>query len=99
VNRSAFFLALFAPILAWAQTTITACRPKLTWGQPTPLCNGQCPNPECDYMAPPWHAGEGHTETQPMVQYVGNPRDWSPLPFSRIVRCPKCRSAFWQDPS
>jgi hypothetical protein len=103
MNRSAFFTtiaAFLSSLWASAQTTIIPCQPRLQFGAPMPPnCNGQCPNPTCAYMAPPWTAGQGHSQDQPLVMYVGSPMDWNPVPVSRIVRCPKCSTAFWQDPS
>jgi len=58
MTRTAFFSslsALLATVAAKAQSTIiTPCRPRIRWGEQIPLCNGQCPNPECDFKAPPW---------------------------------------------
>jgi len=56
ITKRGFFTALIAAVaaaIAKAQTTIiTPCRPKIQWGGQIPLCNGQCPNPECGYRAP-----------------------------------------------
>lgn len=52
ISRFAFLSTFLATITAWAQTIITPCRPKLQWSGQLPLCNGQCPNPECAYRAP-----------------------------------------------
>lgn len=105
LTRFGFFGALLAAIAARAQEmiVITPCRPKIAWGQQTPLCNGQCPNPECDYTAPPWGLGAvpavtaaGPKPSQPLAFYT-NPLDMS-ASLVRIVRCPKCNTAYWQDP-
>lgn len=103
MKRSAFFTtiaSLFTGLFAKAQTTITPCQPRLQWGNVLPNCNGQCPNPTCAYIAPPWKLGGGHPEGQPLdVFYTSNPSDPWASTTTRIVRCPKCNTAFWQDPS
>jgi hypothetical protein len=59
-TRKGFFTALAAALtaaLAKAQTTIiTPCRPKLVWEGQVPLCNGQCPQPDCGYRAPAFYS-------------------------------------------
>lgn len=110
MTRTAFFSALsalLATVAAKAQSTIiTPCRPKIAWGNQVPLCNGQCPNPECDFRAEPFP-----TNTLPITEaagfttypiefyqswYYSNHKDVTTGP--RLLRCPKCNSAFWQDP-
>lgn len=116
MTRTAFFStlsALLATVAAKAQSIIiTPCRPKIAWGQQIPLCNGQCPNPECDHREKPFPL-----ETMDAFDALGIP----PIPVSyfqswfytkdelginqqrvttgpRLNRCPKCNTAFWQDP-
>jgi len=106
MTRFAFFTALFSAIAAKAQTIITPCRPRLVWGEQLPLCNGQCPNPECNYIAPafPKQVPEGDYDTVASYETLGvlffgpvAQSIWSVK--SRLNRCPKCNSAFWQDPT
>jgi len=125
MTREGFFVALGAVLtaaLARAQEIIiTPCRPKLVWGNDgrPPLCNGQCPNPECDYMAPPLYKRSyakpvqtpdslGVLELSPDYDeiishgevYWGRSLGGSFLliPSKRLNRCPKCNTAYWQDP-
>ena len=109
VSRGGFFaavLALIAAKLARAQNTvITPCRPKLRWGDQLPLCNGQCPNDNCDYMAPPFPARLSRADTLEQSslgllvwENVGMDDDEWRAKY-RINRCPKCSTAYWQDPT
>lgn len=105
LTRSGFFAAIAAAlsaVLARAQTIITPCRPKLVWGdQKQALCNGQCPNPECDYMAPPlpptltMDMMPEQSKLGMIVWDASSPWDV----VYRINRCPKCTTAYWQLPS
>lgn len=115
MNRKAFFAslsALLVTITGKAQTTLTPCRAKLTWGNQLPLCNGQCPNPECNHWAEPFPAKTQEAieafslprapETFYQSWYLVDPKSASPNPLvrtgPRLNRCPKCNTAFWQDP-
>lgn len=116
MNRKAFFASLSALLVTitgklFGQTTvITPCRPKIRWGSQIPLCNGQCPNPECDYRADSFPQ-----ETHPAT--ITFRPDYAPLTYyqswyyagptenhafaitgPRLNRCPNCNTAFWQDP-
>lgn len=118
MNRKTFFTtlsALLVTVAAKAQSTIiTPCRPRIRWGEQIPLCNGQCPNPECDYRADPFptdtlmaldaYSVPQAPETFYQSWYQVGPR---PTPIGenpyvrtgpRLNRCPKCNTAFWQDP-
>jgi len=95
ISRFAFLGTFLATITAWAQTIITPCRPKLQWSGQIPLCNGQCPNPECAYRAPEWRPGSDNTN-QPIAFYTTRADDFNSQ--MRIVRCPNCNTAFFQDP-
>ena len=112
MTRTAFFStlsALLATVAAKAQSTIiTPCRPRIRWGEQIPLCNGQCPNPECDFKADPWAwekdptTGFWITSASIHVLYPTLPLEFSE-PYKttyppRLNRCPKCNTAFWQDP-
>lgn len=123
-TRKGFFLGLGAAISAALvkaqEIIITPCRPKLIWGNDgrPPICNGQCPNPECDYMAPPLYK-RSYVSTisdpisgliEPLPEYseiishgeVYWERDTNGnmllIPRVRLNRCPKCNTAYWQDP-
>lgn len=119
LTRFGFFGALLAAIAAKAQEiVITPCRPKIAWGQQTPLCNGQCPNPECDYTAPPlYKRSYSRTITDPTNGLIEPLPEYSEIishgevywerdtngnmlliPRVRLNRCPKCNTAYWQDP-
>lgn len=101
MTRFAFFA--FLTTLAtklFGQTTITPCQPRLQFGPPPPKnCNGQCPNVSCTYIAPPWTwVIDGEHFLKPSddlpASYIPSPngeRD------SRILRCPQCNTAYWQD--
>ena len=108
-TRKGFFAALGAVLtaaLARAQEIIiTPCRPKLVWGNDgrPPLCNGQCPNPECDYMAPELPKRELHWDEiekwqAPGELYWDHRYAGSLVPAKSLNRCPKCNTAYWQDP-
>lgn len=116
VSRGGFFAAVLALItakLARAQNTvITPCRPKLRWGDQLPLCNGQCPNDGCDYMAPPFPARLSRADMPEQVKlgmivwkhdgfiqdgFIAEDDMW--IASHRINRCPKCSTAYWQDPT
>lgn len=82
---------------------ITPCRPKIQWGQQTPLCNGQCPQEGCDYMAPQFpkrdlHWDEMEKYLAPGELYWDYNYPNKLIPSKRLNRCPKCNTAFWQDP-
>jgi hypothetical protein len=124
-TRKGFFTALAAALtaaLAKAQTTIiTPCRPKLVWEGQVPLCNGQCPQPDCGYRAPAFYSKDySWSPQQSGIDYpdsaarraewdeltgAGEVR-WLPyreandgfIPKNRLNRCPRCNTAFWQDP-
>lgn len=107
ITRKGFFTALAAALtaaLAKAQTTIiTPCRPKLVWEGQVPLCNGQCPQPDCGYRAPGFPKRELHWDEiekweQPGVLYWDHHYPNWMVPISRLNRCPRCNTAFWQDP-
>jgi len=114
-TKRGFFTALMAAAaaaIARAQTTIiTPCRPKIQWGGQIPLCNGQCPNPECAYRAPEFESfvntdihekpefnfSEFSTHGLPIWSGSLNAEGKLPI-LARINRCPNCNTAFWQDP-
>lgn len=112
LSRKGFFsglLAMASAIIAKAQTSgpgatiITPCRPKIQWGNQLPLCNGQCPQPDCGYRAPELPKRE-LTKAEDIeaiklgvVYWEVTPDDkW--IPTKRLNRCPNCNTAFWQDP-
>jgi len=100
ISRFAFLGTFLATITAWAQTIITPCRPKLQWSGQLPLCNGQCPNPECAYRAPEFPK---KTLTWEEALEYNKPGEifWESqdlLPSKRLNCCPNCNTAFWQDP-
>lgn len=115
-TRKGFFTALLAiataAIAKAQQTIITPCRPKIQWGGQIPLCNGQCPNGECGYRAPPFpqrpNEIAGHPEWGDYQKAYGwpigrvisefTPGDMYAIPVARLNRCPNCNTAFWQDP-
>lgn len=121
--RKGFFSGLAAmasAIIAKAQTNnspqavvITPCRPKIQWGQQPPLCNGQCPQPDCGYRAPefpkwPEKLANGHQDWEAYDKLHAWPigrmvRQFDPPGIdmyveARLNRCPNCNTAFWQDP-
>lgn len=107
MTRTAFFSALsalLATVAAKAQSTIiTPCRPRIRWGEQIPLCNGQCPNPECDFKALPWTwvpDGEMYLKPSDDLEafYTRLPKASNKTSDTRLLRCPKCNTAFWQDP-
>ena len=108
VSRGGFFAAVLALITAMVSRlssaqdiVITPCRPKLRWGDPPPLCNGQCPNPDCDYMAPPLPE-KLSLEQMPEQVELGMIVWAMDMPWAakyRINRCPKCSTAYWQSPT
>lgn len=113
LSRFAFLGTFLATITAWAETIITPCRPKLQWSGQIPLCNGQCPNPECAYRAPEFEnkrfvygvkAIEAATVTYDLLdtEEISKPGIvfWNPdnSPKYRLNRCPNCNTAFFQDP-
>lgn len=114
LTRFGFFGALLAAIAAKAQDiVITPCRPKIVWGNLPKLCNGQCPNPECAYMAPPfpkwperlahgvqdWEAYDKlHSWPLGRIIRAFEPPGIDMYAEARLNRCPKCSTAFWQDP-
>lgn len=109
MTRTAFFSALsalLATVAAKAQSTIiTPCRPRFRWGEQIPLCNGQCPTPDCDFKAPPWkwdqnrvtdpHTAAFYTQLYSNANMPNEPGEMYDV---RLLRCPKCNTAFWQDP-
>jgi hypothetical protein len=106
-TKRGFFTALVAAAaaaIAKAQTTIiTPCRPKIQWGGQIPLCNGQCPQPDCGYRAPEFPKRELHWDELEKYQTPGElywdyryPNQL--IPGKRLNRCPNCNTAFWQDP-
>lgn len=82
-SRLQFLIGLFG-VGAAAQTVITPCRPVLWFGTERPKpCSGQCPIPECGATIGPWQV---------------KAEEYAVLPDQpRLVRCPKCSNAFWQD--
>lgn len=118
MKRSTFFsaiAALFTGLSAKAQTIITPCQPRLQWGNPPPPnCNGQCPNPTCTYIAPPFprlpdRAPNGYQDWEVYDREHAWPKgrivqtlvaaSTDSYAEARLNRCPKCNTAFWQDPS
>lgn len=86
-TRKGFFTALLtiatATIAKAQQTIITPCRPKIQWGNQIPLCNGQCPQPDCGYRAPEFYK-RSYAKTVNAADTIGLVE---PLPdYSEIIK-------------